>query len=237
MDVVKVAVVLFAVLGCHHAKPQAQVYGGAKGTFLVGSRISLGATWNATCTDWGAAFAGILDSKDHGPGDDKRSCRHKAFEFTLACSSTCDHSLATQSVGSTSVYVVPLEVGPLTLDATSKRVDTGEIKKFSFPLTIALPDKLELECKPREGASAPCGPDGVSAVEPIIVPVIRFDGQPASSTLLRINGNKHPHEDTGRVSLVDLYPEAAQGHGIKPGTYEVTLELAGMTSKWQVVAQ
>ena len=207
---------------------------------MLGAKIAVYAEWQANCTDWSAVFDNMT-SRDHDR-DETEACKQKPFEIAVTCSSPCDQSGGEpRAVGTTTITVVPRELGPLTLTATSTRSDTGQVKRVTLPeILVVLPDRLELRCFPAPGSSdAPCGPEGVPASDPSLRPVVHVDDTTEMTTALRINGAPLPaaFAHTGRVSLAELFPDQRVGAGVAPGTYEVALAVGTLTERWQVVAR
>lgn len=228
--------VLFVLAGCHHATPTAELLRSNQ-NHLIGKPFLVSARWDASCTDWGGVFGNLMGKKDD-PFSETKSCDGKPLALQVSCSSRCEIPGNAQGVGDATVTVVPLELGPLTITATNTRTDTGKAKQFTLPqLLIVLPDRLELQCAAGDQDYVLCGPDGVPAARPIIMPAVYVGNTFGTTSLLRINGKPHPHPDTNPISLAELYPEAALGTGIQPGTYPVTLEVESVVSRWQVVVR
>lgn len=228
---------LLAQTACAHPQPRTALFD--ESPHLLGALVQVSAAWNDSCRDWSAE----LVSMKSGGSPGTISCHEKAFRLELACEPRCaqpekDESFPEHSLVAT---VIPLEVGRLTLTASSTRTDTGETHKVVFPpLLIVLPDRLALTCDSSDGY-APCGPDGVSAAKPLLA-VETFIGERAEyTTALRINGMSLPvprgFARDARFSLADIFPEHRVGDGVAPGTYMLTIEVGTVISRWQVTAK
>jgi hypothetical protein len=126
----------------------------------------------------------------------------------------------------------------MVIHAKSTRLSTGEVDSVTYFVEVVGPQRLALGCRDANHSFAPCGPDGVSAASPMIRPEIYLDGSLRDSRLLRINSLVTPVDrSSSHISLAQLFPEAREGDGVRPGTYSVELSLAGVTERYQVVAR
>jgi len=229
------------ISACNHPTPRTGLASGVRPRHVIGSTVEVVASWEATCTDWGLAFQSVFNKNDDDPSDSKVTCKEKPFAVEVSCSTRCEHTEPVVAKGATTVGVVPRELGPLVITAVSTRTDTNEVHRASLPaIVIALPDRLELRCwLGAETAPKLCGPDGVDAAHPILVPVVQLDGVTEVTTALTVNGAPVPADFAShpRVSLADLYPDARRGDGVEPGTYRVELAVGSVIGRWKVVAR
>lgn len=225
---------------CNKPKPETTMYSGVGRDVtkhVLGARLYIGASWQARCTDWSAAFDDLLSKNGDDYDDDTEPCKEKPFELTISCSSKCTQLGPRTSSGAIGVTVIPDELGPLTITATQRRTDTGQTSTKTLPgVLVVEPDRLELQCE-TGGQQIPCGPDGVDASKPQLKAVIHVGDRTEESAALRVNGKGLPDPQSPFFSLADIYPEAREGDGIKPGTYAVQLAVGAKTSTWQVVAR
>jgi len=228
------------ISSCSHPAPRTTTSASERLRHVLGAKISVYAEWQANCTDWSAVFDNMT-SRDHNRNETE-ACKQKPFEVQVTCSTPCDQpGVDPHAVGTTTITVVPLELGPLTLTATSTRADTSQVNRVTLPeIWVVLPDRLELRCAAGPGSSdAPCGPEGVPASAPWVRPVVHVGETTEETTALRINGAPVPgaFAHTGRVSLAELFPDARAGAGVAPGTYAIALSVGTLTERWQVVVR
>lgn len=207
---------------------------------VLGANLHVGASWQGSCLSWSAVFDNLLAKSESSHSPETEPCKQKPFAVTVECSSKCSHRGPREATGAISLTVIPEELGPLTITVASQRTDTGATSTVTLPsVLVVLPDRLELRCAtdPDSGRTTPCGPDGVPASYPVLTAAIHVDDRTETSSALRVNGQ--PIDDTNiqRISLADLYPDAREGDGVKPGTYPVTLAVGPTTSTWQVAAR
>jgi hypothetical protein len=225
------ALAVLAAGACANPRPATSVSASAERPVLIGTPISASGSWNDTCED----VAGTIFSKSGGTKH--TTCHERAFTFEVACAPRCglpdgDHVAPGKS---TELHVIPLELGPLTIATTSTRADNGQVHHGRTTVIVAPPDHLELACADAKGTLTPCGPDGVAADRPQLEARAVLDGRDTPTIALRANGASLP---AAKFSLVDLFPAQRVGDGaIAPGTYEVTLTLGDVSSRWQLVAR
>ena len=210
-------------------RPRAVVY-------LLGSSLPVSASWGATCHRSTPFF-------EFSKHDDSWtvSCKEKPIAIDVRCSRRCrvdPDDTAVDALGSAHAKVTFLELGPMRLRTTTRRLDNGHTDHdTSGPITVVMPDRLELACAIDAARMDACGPDGVRADDPRIFPRAVLAGQPVVSELLLVNGVARDHYDFG-VSLATLFPDAARGpHGIEPGVYDVELALGTAHARWKVIAR
>ena len=206
---------------------------------VLGARLSVRAGWESTCVNWSAVLENAVSSNESHLGEHV-ACKGKPFQLQIACSSPCLHDGQPISPGAIAVTVIPQTLGPLTITAILRRIENGETSQQTLPaVMVVLPDWLELRCRVQNTTriDAPCGPEGVPAEPPQLMPVVHVGDHTETSTALTVNGKPVPGAEGEAFSLVDVFPEARDGDGIKPGTYVVTLSIGQVSSTWQVVAR
>jgi hypothetical protein len=201
-------------------------------SYVVGQPIPVEAGWYALCTE----EVGVKQTVTA-----EVPCHRKPIEVRITCSAPCEVSPAAGQDGEDrTVEVTAFSTGRMRITAVVRRTDTGESQRFDLPIvTVVMPERIGLRCQAEPSParrSVPCGPEGVPARSPLVQPVVEYAMREVTSAALQINGRQVRLHD-GTVSLAELYPAAASGDGIVPGTYEVALSLGGMTSRWQVVAR
>jgi hypothetical protein len=202
------------------------------GRVVLGEPLPLVGSWWAMCT------TGHLDK--NGPHEEV--CHRQRVRLEAWCEGPCrvEGPRVREGETGTSATVVALGLGRIQVHAKNTRLSTGEVNARTFAVEVLPPERLALGC--REDAMPQsfgrCGPRGVPAAAPMIRPEIYLDGEKRSSRLLRVNSVVTPisHVTVG-LSLARLFPEARQGGGVKPGTYPIELSLAGITERFQVLAQ
>jgi hypothetical protein len=200
----------------------------SEGAVVVGAPVEVSGSWSATCDR-----AGIAADRTEAV-----SCDEKPIRLEVSCDGSCAFdggSGVREAPAFATIDVIPTAVGALTIHVLLRRTDSDGERGKTFTVQVQPPQRLALRCATADTNMEPCGPEGVPAASPVIEPIVYLDDRPTYSTFLRINGK--PYARGTKVTLADLYPDASAGTGVKPGTYDVTVELAGMVEHYQVVAR
>jgi len=226
--------VLFAIVlaGCATTShtTHSSTYVGPQSPAVVGSELSASSSWSATCKE------SLLFSKNE---PESRPCDHKPVRIEVECIGACSimGSPIAEDAKHASVRILATAIGKLAIRIASTRTDTGAKEVRSFVIDIVAPDKLGLACA-TEMSRAVCGPEGVSALKPLVYPQVFIGGHEQFSRQLRVNGRERAvSASSPALSLADLFPEARLGDGVAPGTYTLELALANLVERYQVVAR
>ncbi len=222
---------LLALSACHPIHPSTYV---VDHPVVIGGAVEVSARWTATCNRTG--FYSDSDPK-------YEECGVRPVRLEVTCDGPClPHAASHEDPSRAAAELIATAEGQLALELVSTRADTGKVHRRRATVEVVPPERLTLDCiklsdrYPRE-AYTTCGPRGVPAMRPLMYPHIYAAGQEQWSTLLRINHTAHyPARNTPPLSLVDLYPEARDGDGVRPGFYTVELELAGLVERFQIEA-
>jgi hypothetical protein len=226
---------LAAVVGlvaCHGApQPSTGLHlqSNESGALVVGEPMDVEGFWSSTCTktNW------------HKEAD-KVSCNFQRVRLDVRCDLPCKAEPYITSDTETFRHqrVIPLGSGTYRIEAKTTRVETGEQDVQNYTIEVSPPDRVELLClldpQASETQYGPCSPDGVPATRPLVNVRALRAGKDRSSELLEVNGKII---GTGPRSLAELFPEARVGEGVSPGTYVIDVALAGVTSRYKVVAR
>lgn len=203
---------------------------GPPSPIVVGGELTASGSWSGTCKE------NLFDAK-HDPTE--TPCDYKPVRIEVECKGACDVEEPAIDEGEkgASLRVFATKLGRAGVRISNTRTDTGAKDVKAFYFEVVAPERLALECE--VGTShMPCGPEGVSAQNPLVYPQIFVLDHEQWSHQLMINGKQRGVSAKRRsISLADLFPEARDGDGIKPGTYLVELSLAGVSEKFQVVAR
>ncbi len=203
---------------------------GPRSPVVVGAELLASGSWSGTCTE------NRFDAK-HDPTE--RPCDYKPTRIEVECQGACDveEPGIDEGAQSASLRVFTTKIGRAGIRISNTRTDTGAKDVKAFYIDVVAPERLALDCEVGTSQMA-CGPEGVSAENPLVYPRVFVLDIEQWSHLLKINGKPRGISSKRRaISLADLFPDARQGDGIAPGTYLVELSLAGLVEKYQVVAR
>jgi hypothetical protein len=209
--------------------PRTDLWQRGDGQVVLGATLEAFGSWAATCK-----VGSILDKDER----DSQPCEEKPVKMEVSCEGPC--RLINRSRGDTLglTQVVPQALGRLVVHIVNTRVDTQQVDGKSFALIVVKPTKLALQCLSPAGSYALCGPDGVAAANPVVRPDVFLGDRRVRNVFLQINQQTREIRDGAPpLSLAELFPDAREGDGVKPGTYTIELELAGLSERYQLVAQ
>lgn len=183
---------------------------------VLGDSISIGGTcWH---------HRSVLDLAGLFRGRAEPACEHAPVALSVRCDTACE---PVQS--GTAVAVKTARLGSLTIHATLRRIDTGEIHEEARTYAVVMPDRLGVQCV--DGARFGSCAAGVRAVRPIVrAAAFQGDRDLGQLPLLRINGVPLAN---GELSLAELFPDRVAKYGttrgVARGDYTLELAFADMT--------
>ena len=127
---------LLALVACVQVRPPESNVGLSEGTYPVGTRLRVVSDWSAQCVSW---LAKNTPPNQNGSsiGSDTLPCHEKPLRLAVSCTPACGLPDGSSIDGrDVALTFVPLASGPLTVDTVATRLDTGEVSKLRFMLTI-----------------------------------------------------------------------------------------------------
>ena len=219
-------------LGCtssNRPPPHTSLSQITQGQVVLGAILEAHGSWPTICR-WKNKNLSLDDDNEASPA----KCEYAQSRVDVTCDGPCRINKR-----SARPEVTALALGQLVVHVTQTRVDTDQVDRKSFPFEVVKPTKFALECRTARYTYTTCGPDGVDAAVPELRVDVFIGERRQYDLVMQINGKPHELRSSGggnTVSLADLFPDARDGDGIKPGTYAVELELGGVIERYQVAA-
>jgi hypothetical protein len=167
-------------------------------------------------------------------------CGETDHAVTVRCSRPCvvDGEVAPpagHTVAGGVVSVVPLEAGPFEATVVVHLAHESDGLTEVMTGIVRAPDAIGLLCSYPAGLS-PCSSQPLPARAAIVVPVAEYRGSLFPVSQGRVNGVVSRWRD-GTIALDAVVPDASAAGGVKPGTYALRVEFAGVTDIETVVVR